>query len=57
MKGLLQCISRRDRVSLSRMTGMILASIGLDDLIFWLLDIGRESFDLEVVNFFPDGVY
>jgi len=57
MKGLLRRISRRDRVLPSRMAGRILASIGSGDLIFGLLDLGWASFDLEVVNLFPDGVY
>ena len=57
VKGLLRCISYCDRVSPSWMTGRILTSTGSGDLISGLLDLGRGSFDLEVINLFPDGVY
>ena len=56
MKGLLRRISRRNRVSSSRMTGRIIDSTGSGDLVPGLLDLRRASFDLEV-NLFPDGVY
>jgi len=57
MKGLLRCISRRNRVPLSRMTGRVLASTRSGDLVCGLLDFGQASFDLEVISLFPDGVY
>ena len=57
MKGLLQCISRRDMVLPSRMTCKILASTRSGDLIPGLLDLGRASFDFEAVSLFPDAVY
>jgi len=39
------------------MISRILPSAGSDDLVPGLLDFLRVSFDLEVVNLFPDGVY
>ena len=39
------------------MTGRVLALTWLGDLVSRFLDLGRASFDLEVVNLFPDGVY
>jgi len=57
VKGLLWRISRRDRVPPSRITGRILALTGSDDQISGLLDLERASFDLEVINLFPDGAY
>jgi len=40
-----------------RVTGRILASTGLGDLVYELLDFGRANFDVEVVSLCPDGVY
>ena len=57
VKGLLRCISRRDRVPPSRMTGRILVSTGSGDLVSELLDFGRANFDLEAVSLFPDSLY
>ena len=57
MNELLRRISHCDRVPPSRMTVRILASTGLGDLIFELLDFRRASFDVKAVNLFPDGVY
>ena len=57
VKGLLQCISRRDRVLPSRMTGMIFASTRSGDLVSGLPNLGRASSDLEAVSLFPGGVY
>ena len=54
---LLQRINPLDRVPSSRMSGRILTSIKSGDLISRLLDLGRASFDFELVNLFPDGVY
>ena len=40
-----------------RVTGRILASTGLGDLVSELLDFGRANFDVEVVSLCPNGVY
>ena len=56
-EGVVQPISHRDRVPPSRMIGRILSSIGSGDLVSGLLALVRASFDLEVVNLFPNGVY
>ena len=51
----LRHISHYDRVLPSRMTRRILISTGSGDLVSGMLDLSRSSFDLEVVNLFPDG--
>jgi len=57
LNDLLRRISCRDRVPPSGVTGRILASTWLDDLVSNSLNLGQASFDIEAQRLFPYGMY